>query len=234
MKFPNYIPNSDIDWFLENFSQFDGLDIFINRLLGHASSSEIFDSIFIASKGIDFNWADFFFHCFMGFSIKKDEMKTKIEMDNRSNEIINHSKSLIDLIKNENTDDPTWVMAHSLSYDGYLEFQDVDLSIFDNDDRGKVEVFNLMAEKNITISDLISCLVKYVDYNKTRSYPVVSQPNRKNSDVIYFCRIMVPYFRSNLGRPLFSVVASLVNALYEIDYDIQNVRDSMRGYNDNQ
>lgn len=170
----------------------------------------------------------------MGFSIKKDEMKTKIEMDNRSNEIINHSKSLIDLIKNENTDDPTWVMAHSLSYDGYLEFQDVDLSIFDNDDRGKVEVFNLMAEKNITISDLISCLVKYVDYNKTRSYPVVSQPNRKNSDVIYFCRIMVPYFRSNLGRPLFSVVASLVNALYEIDYDIQNVRDSMRGYNDNQ
>lgn len=61
MKFPNYIPNSDIDWFLENFSQFDGLDIFINRLLGHASSSEIFDSIFIASKGIDFNWADFFF-----------------------------------------------------------------------------------------------------------------------------------------------------------------------------
>lgn len=234
MKFPSYINQEDIDGIYNDFSRIEEFDDFINRLICHPSSKDIFDSIYIAAKGKDFNWQFFIAHCLMGFTTKKDELKTKKEMDERSNKINQLSVELVNLIKNENEDNPMWVMAHGLKYNGEFEFYNVDPSIFEDEDRIVAETLNVMAHSNIAMSDLINVFIRHNEVTIRNNNPLVSQPKRQNADVIHFCRVIVPFFRHHLERPLFSVVASLVNALYEIDYDVQDVRDSLRGFDDKQ
>lgn len=232
MNFPSYVDKEDIDWFYNDSSFKDNFDIFISRLLGHPSSKDIFDSIFIAAKNVDFSWGFFLDYCFFAFSTDKANFRTKKEMDERSEKIISASKNVINLVCNSKEDNPMWIMAHSIHYEEPFEFFNVDLSIFNEEDKPVAEVLNFMAHNGIAITDLMALLVKTVENTKYQNTPVVSQPNRKNVEVINFCREMVSFFRNKLQRPLFSVVASLVNALYEIDYDVQDVRDSVRGYID--
>ncbi|TBM01164.1 hypothetical protein EYY93_10155 [Hafnia paralvei] len=233
MNFPIYINKEDIDWFYEYSSHREKFDIFVTRLLGHASSEAVFDDLFIATKGCKFSWALFLEHCLMSFSIKKELLRTKKEMDERSDKVVSLSRSIVNILDGTKEDNPMWVLAHSLERTESLEFYNVDLSIFNDNDRRKAEVLNLMSNNEISFCDIINLIIDTVNRTRYQNTPVVSQPNRKNAEVIFFCREMVSFFRHHLDRPLFSVVATLVNILHEVDYDVQDVRDSLRGYTDN-